>query len=68
MGLITKNRIVPVRKSVNAFYITGSKEELGNGIDRYGIELIVVYNPERPPLALAYFFGVSVTCDVRIAI
>jgi hypothetical protein len=30
-------------------YLPGQKEELGNGIDRYESELIVVYNPERPP-------------------
>jgi hypothetical protein len=41
-------------KSVNdklhdCIYIPGEKEELGNGIDRYGSELIVVYNPEQPP-------------------
>ncbi len=40
-------------KSVNdklhdIIYIPGDKEVLGNGIDRYGSELIVVYNPERP--------------------
>lgn len=41
-------------KSVNdrmkeCFYIVGEKEELGNGVDRYSSEVIVVYNPDRPP-------------------
>lgn len=30
----------------------GQKEELGNGIDRYIDEVIVVYNPDRPPYYL----------------
>jgi len=34
----------------------GQKEELGNGIDRYGSELIVIYNPERPPYYLPVKF------------
>jgi hypothetical protein len=38
------------------FFIPGPKEELGNGIDRYGSELIVVYNPERPPYCLPVKF------------
>jgi len=33
----------------DCIYIPGQKEELGNGIDRYESELIVVYNAERPP-------------------
>lgn len=37
-------------------YIEGEKEELGNGIDRYGSEKIVVYNPERPPYYLPVKF------------
>ena len=40
----------------NCIYIPGQKEELGNGIDRYGSELIVVYNPERPPYCLPVKF------------
>jgi hypothetical protein len=48
-------------KSVNdklhdIIYIPGQKEELGNGIDRYNSELIVVYNPERPPYYLPVKF------------
>ena len=48
-------------KSVNdklyeCFYIPGAKEELGNGIDRYSSELIVVYNPDRPPYYLPVKF------------
>ncbi len=38
------------------FFIPGPKEELGNGIDRYGSELIVVYNPDRPPYYLQVKF------------
>jgi len=38
------------------FNIPGQKEELGNGIDRYNSELIVVYNPERPPYYLPVKF------------
>jgi hypothetical protein len=38
------------------FNIPGQKEELGNGIDRYGSELIVVYNPGRPPYYLPIKF------------
>lgn len=34
----------------------GPREELGNGIDRYSSELIVVYNPERPPYFLPVKF------------
>jgi hypothetical protein len=37
-------------------YLPGQKEELGNGIDRYESELIVVYNPERPPYYLPVKF------------
>ncbi len=48
-------------KSVNeklreCFYIPGEKEELGNGIDRYISEIIIVYNPERPPYYLPVKF------------
>jgi len=37
-------------------YLPGPKEELGNGIDRYNSELIVVYNPEQPPYYLPVKF------------
>jgi hypothetical protein len=37
-------------------YLPGQKEELGNGIDRYSSEHIVVYNPERPPYYLPVKF------------
>jgi hypothetical protein len=40
----------------DCIYIPGPKEELGNGIDRYSSELIVVYNPERPPYYLPVKF------------
>lgn len=40
----------------DCIYIPGPKEELGNGIDRYGSELIIVYNPERPPYYLPVKF------------
>jgi len=40
----------------DCIYIPGQKEELGNGIDRYSSELIVVYNPERPPYCLPVKF------------
>ena len=43
-------------KTSGCFCIPGPKEELGNGIDRYGSELIVVYNPERPPYYLPVKF------------
>jgi hypothetical protein len=48
-------------KSVNdklseCFYLPGEKEVLGNGIDRYISEIIVVYNPERPPYCLPVKF------------
>jgi len=48
-------------KSVNeklreCFYLPGEKEELGNGIDRYISEIIIVYNPERPPYYLPVKF------------
>jgi len=36
--------------------IKGHKEELGNGIDRYDHEVIVLYNPERPPYYLPVKF------------
>ncbi len=36
--------------------IPAEKEVLGNGIDRYGSEIIVVYNPERPPYYLPVKF------------
>ncbi|MFA6582339.1 MAG: hypothetical protein WCS79_11085 [Paludibacter sp.] len=39
-------------------YLPGQKEELGNGIDRYSSEQIVVYNPERPPYYLPVKFRV----------
>jgi hypothetical protein len=38
------------------FYIPGQKEELGPGIDRYISEIIVLYNPERPPYYLPVKF------------
>jgi len=37
-------------------YLPGQKEELGNGIDRYSSEKIVVYNPQRPPYYLPVKF------------
>lgn len=37
-------------------YLPGEKEELGNGIDRYESEHIVMYNPERPPYYLPVKF------------
>lgn len=37
-------------------YLPGQKEELGNGIDRYSSEKIVVYNPERPSYYLPVKF------------
>jgi hypothetical protein len=40
----------------DCIYIPGKKEELGNGIDRYSSELIVVYNPDRPPYYLPVKF------------
>lgn len=48
-------------KSVNdklhdCIYLPGEKEELGNGIDRYISEIIVIYNPERPPYYLPVKF------------
>lgn len=30
------------------FYIPGNKETIERGLDRYGAELVVVYNPDRP--------------------
>lgn len=43
-------------KMKGIFYIPGQKEELGKGIDSYNNELIVVYNPERPPYYLPVKF------------
>lgn len=48
-------------KSVNdkmkeCYYIVGEKEVLGNGVDRYVSEVIVIYNPERPPYYLPVKF------------
>jgi len=43
-------------KLSECFYLPGEKEELDNGIDRYSSELIVVYNPERPPYYLSVKF------------
>jgi len=48
-------------KSINdklgaCFYLPGEKEELGNGIDRYISEIIIMYNPERPPYYLPVRF------------
>lgn len=43
-------------KLSECIYIPGQKEELGNGIDRYASELIIVYNPERPPYYLPVKF------------
>lgn len=46
----------PNEKLSECFSLPGKKEELGNGIDRYSSELIVVYNPERPPYYLPVKF------------
>jgi hypothetical protein len=43
-------------KIKGCFFIPGPKEELGNGIDRYGSELIIVYNPNQPPYYLPVKF------------
>lgn len=43
-------------KTMGCFCIPGPKEVLGNGIDRYGSELVVIYNPERPPYYLPVKF------------
>jgi hypothetical protein len=43
-------------KLSECFNIPGEKEELGNGVDRYNSEIIVVYNPERPPYYLPVKF------------
>ena len=43
-------------KVLGSFYIPGPKEELGKGIDRYGSELIIIYNPVRPPYYLPVKF------------
>ena len=37
-------------------YLPGQKEELRPGIDRYNSEIIVMYNPERPPYYLPVKF------------
>lgn len=37
-------------------HLPGQKEELAQGIDRFNSELIVVYNPERPPYYLPVKF------------
>ena len=37
-------------------YLKGEKEVLGNGVDRYISEVIVVYNPSRPPYYLPVKF------------
>jgi hypothetical protein len=37
-------------------YLRGEKEVLGNGVDRYISEVIVIYNPERPPYYLPVKF------------
>jgi hypothetical protein len=37
-------------------YLKGEKEVLGNGVDRYISEVIVVYNPDRPPYYLPVKF------------
>jgi len=38
------------------FYLVGEKETPGRGIDRYMSEIIVVYNPDRPPYYLPVKF------------
>ena len=43
-------------KLSECFYLVGEKEELGNGVDRYINEVIVVYNPGRPPYYLPVKF------------
>jgi len=43
-------------KLSDCFYLVGEKEALGNGIDRYISEVIVVYNPDRPPYYLPVKF------------
>ena len=47
------------------FFIPGPKEELGNGIDRYGSEVIVVYNPERPPYCIPVKFRELAECLIN---
>jgi hypothetical protein len=37
-------------------YLAGEKEELGNGIDCYIKEVVVIYNPDRPPYYLPVKF------------
>jgi hypothetical protein len=43
-------------KLEDCLHIPGEKEELGNGIDRYGSETVVMYNPDRPPYYLPVKF------------
>jgi len=43
-------------KLSECFNLSGEKEELGNGIDRYSSEMIVIYNPDRPPYYLPVKF------------
>lgn len=40
----------------DCIYLPGAKEQPGNGIDRYESELIIVYNPDRPPYYLPVKF------------
>ena len=46
-------------KLQDCVYIPGEKKELGNGIDRYGSETIVLYNPEQLP----YYLPVNPSCS-----
>lgn len=41
----------------DCIYLPGQKEQLGNGIDLYSSDLIVVYNPDRPPYYLPVKFS-----------
>lgn len=43
-------------KLKECFYIPGAREELRPGVDRYSSELVIVYNPERPPYYLPVKF------------
>jgi hypothetical protein len=43
-------------KLKECFYLAGEKEQLGDGIDRYNSEVIVIYNPDRPPYYLPVKF------------
>lgn len=43
-------------KLLDCIYLPGEKEELGNGIDRYISEIVVIYNPDRPPYYLPVKF------------